>query len=46
MGQWNLNNMKVILTLWTLNYVDCVLFSYKKELCQSHKFKKFNFKKS
>ena len=21
-----LNNMKVILTVWTMNYVDCVLF--------------------
>ena len=24
---WCLNNMKVILTLWTLNYVDCLPFS-------------------
>ena len=26
MHLWHLNNMKVILTLWTLNYVDCVPF--------------------
>ena len=24
---WHLNNVKLILTLWKLNYVDCVLFS-------------------
>ena len=28
MDLWHLNNMKVILTLWTLNYVDCVPFSW------------------
>ena len=24
MDLWHLNNMKVIWTLWTLNYVDCI----------------------
>ena len=27
MDLWHLNNMKVILTLWTMNYADCVPFS-------------------
>ena len=27
MDLWGLNKMKVILTLWTVNYVDCVPFS-------------------
>ena len=27
MDQWHLNYMKVILTLWTLNYLECVSFS-------------------
>ena len=27
MDLWHLNNMKVVLTLWTLNYVDCVPLS-------------------
>ena len=27
MDLWHLNNMKVILIFWTLNYVDCVPFS-------------------
>ena len=26
MDLWHLNNMKIILTLWTLNYVDVFLF--------------------
>ena len=25
---WHLNNMKVILTFWTLNYVDCTPFLF------------------
>ena len=28
MDLWHLKNMKVVLTLWTLDYVDCVPFSY------------------
>ena len=28
MDLWTLNNMEIIVTLWTLNYVDCVSFSY------------------
>ena len=28
MDLWHLNNMKVILTLWTLNCVDCVPFLF------------------
>ena len=27
MDLWHLNNLEIILTLWTLNYVDCVSFS-------------------
>ena len=28
MDQWHLNNKKVILALWTMNYGDCVSFFY------------------
>ena len=45
MDLWQLSNMKVILTLWTLNYADCLSFSCIDSFHITHNRANLFFKK-